>query len=156
VLTTSLFAELSPEELAVLGRYMEPVTFAQGACIIEEGSSGDDCYLIDEGQVRLEVEQPEIDTDGVLGYLEPGMFLGELSLLDRMPRSASAYAHTDVQVRRLPAIAIRSLCARHPHIGSTILWSLGRDAALKVRQSNARLAQYIFDHEVDPEVDLMV
>jgi hypothetical protein len=37
VLTTSLFAELSPEELAVLGRYMEPVTFAQGACIIEEG-----------------------------------------------------------------------------------------------------------------------
>jgi CRP-like cAMP-binding protein len=60
VLTTSLFAELSPEELAVLGRYMEPVTFAQGACIIEEGSSGDDCYLIDEGQVRLEVEQPEI------------------------------------------------------------------------------------------------
>ena len=156
VFTTSLFAELSPEELAVLERYMEPVTFAQGACIIEEGSSGDDCYLIDEGQVRLEVEQPEIDTDGVLGYLEPGMFLGELSLLDRMPRSASAYAHTDVEARRLPAIAIQSLCARHPHIGSTILWSLGRDAALKVRQSNARLAQYIFDHEVDPEVDLMV
>ena len=66
VFTSSLFAELSPEELAVLERYMEPVTFAQGARIIEEGSSGEDCYLIDEGQVRLEVEQPEIDTDGLL------------------------------------------------------------------------------------------
>ena len=111
---TGLFAELTPEELAVIERYLEPVAFARGTCIFEEGSAGDDCYLIDEGQVRLEVEQPEIDTDGVLGYLEPGMFLGELSLLDRMPRSASAYAHTDVQIRRLPAIAIQSLCARHP------------------------------------------
>jgi acetaldehyde dehydrogenase/alcohol dehydrogenase len=61
--------------------------------------------------VRLQVEQPEIDTDGVLGYLEPGMFLGEFSLLDRMPRSASAYAHTDVLARRLCAAAIESLCA---------------------------------------------
>ena len=154
--TTGLFAELTPEELAVIEGYLEPVSFAQGTCIFEEGSAGDDCYLIDEGQVRLEVEQPEIDTDGVLGYLEPGMFLGELSLLDRMPRSASAYAHSDVQAKRLPAIAIQSLCARYPDIGSSILWSLGRDAALKVRQSNTRLAQYIFADEVDPETEAMV
>jgi acetaldehyde dehydrogenase/alcohol dehydrogenase len=156
VFTTSPFAELSPEELAVLESYMEPVTFPRGECIFREGSPGADCYLIDGGQVRLEAEQPEIDTDGVLGYLEPGTFLGELSLLDRMPRSASAYAHTYVLARRLRAAAIESLCARHPDIGLNILKSLGRDAALKVRQGNARLAQYIFADEVDPEVDIMV
>jgi acetaldehyde dehydrogenase/alcohol dehydrogenase len=154
--TTSPFSELKPGALSVLERYMESVTFPRDGLIFREGSAGDDCYLIDEGQVRLEVEQPEIDTDGVLGYLEPGMFLGEFSLLDRMPRSASAYAHTDVRARRLRAAAIESLCARHPDIGLSILRSLGRGAALKVRQSNTRLAQYIFADEVDPEVDAMV
>ena len=92
--TTSLFTELKPDELSALERHMEAVRFPKGARIFREGSAGEDCYLIDKGQVRLEVEQPEIDTDGVLGYLEPGMFLGEFSLLDRMPRSATAYAHT--------------------------------------------------------------
>jgi acyl-CoA reductase-like NAD-dependent aldehyde dehydrogenase len=153
---TDLFTDLDLEELTALERYMEPVTFQRGARIFREGSAGQDCYLIDEGHVRLEVEQPEIDTDGVLGYLEPGMFLGEFSLLDRMPRSASAYAHTAVRARRLSAGAVESLCAQQPAIGLSILRSLGRDAALKVRQSNARLAQYLFTGEADPEVDAMV
>jgi acetaldehyde dehydrogenase/alcohol dehydrogenase len=154
--TISLFAEMKPEELAVLEGYMGPVTFSQGVCIFRQEAAGEDCYLIDEGQVRLEVEQPEVDSDGVLGYLEPGMFLGEFSLLDRMPRSASAYADTDVRARRLSAAALESLCVRHPDIGLAILRSLGRDAALKVRQGNVRLAQYMFADEVDPEVNAMV
>src|SRR4028118_88290 len=115
--TISLVAEMKPEELAVLEGYMGPVTFPQGVCIFRQEAAGEDCYLIDEGQVRLEVEQPEVDSDGVLGYLEPGMFLGEFSLLDRMPRSASAYADTDVRARRLSAAALESLCVRHPDIG---------------------------------------
>ena len=55
--STGPFAELKPTELAVLEGYMEPVTFPQDACIFREGSAGDDCYLIDEGQVRL--DEPE-------------------------------------------------------------------------------------------------
>ena len=154
--TISSFAELKPEELAVLNRYLELNAFPKGVCIFRQGAAGDDCYLIDEGQVRLEVEQPEVDTEGVLGYVEPGMFLGELSLLDRMPRSASAYADTEVSARRLSATALESLCIRHPDIGLAILRSLGRDAASKVRRSNVRLSQYVFAEEVDPEVDGLV
>jgi acetaldehyde dehydrogenase/alcohol dehydrogenase len=151
-----LFAEMKPEELTVLNGHLEPVAFRRGTCIVRQGAAGDECYLIDEGRVRLEVEQPEVDTDGVLGYLEPGAFLGELSLLDRMPRSASAYADSDIRARRLSAAALESLYARHPETGLAILRYLGRDAALKVRQSNVRLAQYIFAGEFDPEVDAMV
>src|SRR5205823_1838752 len=64
--------QLADDERATLSRYMEEVRFAEGACIFRMGATGDGCFIIDEGHVRLEVEFPELDTESVLGYLDPG------------------------------------------------------------------------------------
>jgi CRP-like cAMP-binding protein len=57
---------LSPDELRVLDPYLEAVRFPAGQLIFEEGSAGDGCYLIDAGEVRLELARAEVDTDAVL------------------------------------------------------------------------------------------
>jgi len=44
--------ELSPDEQKILQQYLEPVRFAAGTWLFEEGSPGDGCYIIDEGEVR--------------------------------------------------------------------------------------------------------
>ena len=49
-------------------------------------------------EVRLEVDHPHLDSDAVLSYLAPGAILGELSLLDGQPRSASALLANAVEV----------------------------------------------------------
>jgi acyl-CoA reductase-like NAD-dependent aldehyde dehydrogenase len=142
---------LSADELRTLDGYLEPVQFPTGAQIFEEGSAGDSCYIIDAGEVRLEVARPEVDTDGVLGFLEPGTILGELSLLDRQPRSASAFSSSDVTARRLSAAAIDRLLTEHPRIGVQIFRALGRDAALKLRATTERLTEFAAA-EPDPDV----
>jgi acyl-CoA reductase-like NAD-dependent aldehyde dehydrogenase len=106
--------------------------------------------------VRLEVEGGEIDTDGTLSFVEAGSLLGELGLLDRLPRSASAYAESAVEARFLSAAAIDELASKHPRIGLALLRALGRDAALKLRQTNERLAEFVLGHGSDPAVDAMV
>jgi len=126
----------------VLSAYVEPVTFSDGQCIFRAGSVGDGCYIIDEGEARIDVAHPELDSEDVLRYLEPGSLLGELSLLDGLPRSASAYAHGAVAARRISAAAVEELLADHPKIGAALLWALGRDAALP--------------EGTDPEVEEMV
>ncbi len=146
---------LAPPELAVLLPYLEPVEFAAGTLIFEEGSLGDSCYIIDAGEVRLEVARPELDSDGVLGFLDAGTILGELSLLDRQPRSASAYSHTAVSARRLAVESIDRLLAAHPPIGLLIYQALGRDAARKLRATTQRLAEFAItgrDADVDETV----
>ena len=61
----------------------------------------DGCYIIDEGTIRLELQNPETDSDGVIGFLEAGMFLGEFSLIDGRPRSASVnYAQPEAKSSR--------------------------------------------------------
>ena len=44
--------------------------------------------------MRIELELPEVDTESVLRYEGPGATLGEVALLDRLPRSATAIADT--------------------------------------------------------------
>src|SRR5690606_23452322 len=96
--------KLSEIERMVLEKYIEVVRFEKDAEIFSVSEETDGCYIIDEGLVRIESEKegndPD-DQDDVLAYVEKGTFLGELSLLDRLPRSASAYAHTRVDARKI-------------------------------------------------------
>jgi CRP-like cAMP-binding protein len=78
----SFLDSLKPTDRSIVDQYLHPLRFLKGDLILRQGDPGDGCYLIDEGEVRLELEDTETDSDRVLGYVHPGMFLGEFSLLD--------------------------------------------------------------------------
>lgn len=68
---------LQADELGgVLEKYLVPVQFPKNTCIMRQGDKGEGCYIIDEGTVRLEVKNTETDTDSVIGFLEPIVFVG--------------------------------------------------------------------------------
>jgi acetaldehyde dehydrogenase/alcohol dehydrogenase len=149
-----LEGDLTPAERNVLNSAFETVTFAAGACIFRAGDSGDGFYFIEQGEVRLEIAHHEhVDTERVLGYLTSGWLLGELALLDGLPRSASAFAETAVVTRRLSDEKWKDLSKSHPQISIAILRALGRDASLKLRTSNRRLAEQFPETAEDPEID---
>jgi CRP/FNR family transcriptional regulator, cyclic AMP receptor protein len=62
--------------------------FAAGTVIFKQGQSGDKMYVIIEGEVRVEANGKELET------LKAGDIVGEMSLLDGSPRSATATAAT--------------------------------------------------------------
>jgi acyl-CoA reductase-like NAD-dependent aldehyde dehydrogenase len=141
---------------SLLEPYLVRRRYARGERIMAQGSRGDACYLVADGELRLEVERPDFDSDGVIAHLGPGMLCGEFSLLDGRPRSASAYAHTDVVVLELSERRLRELCRDHPPTGLAVLRALGRDAAAKARQSARQLEEYVFAADLDPAVDQAV
>ena len=144
---------LSPEEQRIVRENLSPVTFTAGQCIFRAGDAGDGCYLIESGEVRLELVREHVDTDSVLGFIGLGSILGELALLDGLPRSVTAYAETPVVATHLPAGAIAAICHRHPVIGTSVVRALARDAAKKLRHMNERLAEYIAVDNSDDEID---
>ena len=150
------FQHLSPAEVDDLSQVLETVRFEAGALIFHEGDAGDCCYFLDGGTVRLEIPRPEVDSEGVLAYLEPGSVLGEVALLDEQPRSASAYAEAAVVARQLTVARLEQLTRDQPALAATFLRALGADAARKLRKTTERLSDFIFADEPDPEVDAMV
>lgn len=66
--------------------------FSAGATIFREGDPGQLMYVVLEGEVRLSVKGLEVD------LLGPGGVMGEMSLIDTEPRSATATAITDCKL----------------------------------------------------------
>ncbi|MBF0539107.1 MAG: cyclic nucleotide-binding domain-containing protein [Nitrospirae bacterium] len=69
-------------------------SYKDGQAILKEGSFGEGTYMILEGKVRIiKTIQGELVE---IARLEKGDYFGEMSFLDRQPRSASAVAEGNV------------------------------------------------------------
>ena len=144
---------LTSDERNIISDKLEVVHFKEGTCIIEQGAQGDGCYFIDEGRVRVEFDTGETDTDVVLNYLEPGQVMGEFSLLDEQPRSASLFAHTDVTARWLSTKAFRSIITYNTFIGAKLLTAISLNLIQIVRHTNRQLADFMSYDASNQQVD---
>ncbi|MBI3974148.1 MAG: GGDEF domain-containing protein [Chloroflexi bacterium] len=98
-----MLAELTPEQLAPLAAVACVERFAAGERILHQDDPGDCVYLVADGRVQVlaRIERDGIATEATICWLGPGETLGELSLLDGQPRSASCVAGTDTVCLRL-------------------------------------------------------
>ena len=152
----NFFETLDPGAREAVSGYMRPVRFAAGQCLMEEGDAGDGCYVIDSGEVRVELRHVETDSEAALCHLGPGALLGEFSLVDGEPRSASAYAQTDTVARWLSRTDFDKLCGEQPRIAVAVLNALSRQLTEKLRAQNRAAAEYLFSGDADRETHEMI
>ena len=105
---------VGPEATAWLADHVEPVTFEPGDRLVTEGDNDRDCYLLVDGEVEIVKHGTERDTD------HGGGVTGELALLYRHPRSATATAMTAVSALRLRAADFDALAASSPQRASEV------------------------------------
>jgi acyl-CoA reductase-like NAD-dependent aldehyde dehydrogenase len=146
--------KLSASEQMVLEKIMQPVSFSVGTYIFKEGSFADSCYILEEGIVRIETAS-ENSSNFVVNYLGAGTIFGEISLLDKMPRSATAYAQTNIIAKKILIQELEILLETSPRI-LICLWEMFRKAAaLGVRSLN-ELTIKKNHFAINPEVEVML
>lgn len=92
-----LFASMTDTQYAAV-RDTGKVIFARaGSTLIRQGDTARGMSVIVDGTVRVDLPLPD-GTRTTLAHLETGDVFGELSLLDRLPRSADAVAATDARI----------------------------------------------------------
>jgi CRP/FNR family cyclic AMP-dependent transcriptional regulator len=85
-----------------------------GEVLFKEGAPGDEMYLIRSGKIRI-VKDLE-GTQKTLAVIGEGEFFGEMALLDKRPRSASAIAETDAKLIIVDRNAFLSSVNKNPFI----------------------------------------
>jgi CRP-like cAMP-binding protein len=115
-----LFSDLNSRDLAELGGLVDEVDVSAGKVLCQEGSRGDEFFVIVDGNVRVERQGRE------LAVLGPGQFLGEVALVDEGPRTATATATTDGHLLVIGHREFHSLMDRFPSIETCVLRSLAR------------------------------
>ena len=85
-----LFSTCSRKDLQKLGKASDEIEVKQGKVLVEEGKPGHEFFLIEDGTAEVRRNNRKVAT------LARGQFFGELSLLDRGPRSATVIANSDM------------------------------------------------------------
>ena len=84
--------------------------YTEGHVLFREGDAGDEMYILQSGRVAIKKKVQDGET--VLAVLEKGDFFGEMAMLERLPRSATAEEvalldHLEIAVRMLRKQSIR-------------------------------------------------
>jgi SulP family sulfate permease len=78
----------------------ERITLAEGAVLIEQGSTPDDVFVLEAGRLRIEMTTPQ-GARVRLSTVLPGVMVGEIALYTGADRTADVVAETPSVVRRL-------------------------------------------------------
>ncbi len=117
---SSLFSNLSPEVIYRLADLAQFKSFQAGEIIIEEHKPGMACYIITRGKVevikRMQTAHPKIITQ-----LGAGEIIGEMSLIDGLPYSATVRAVEDTDCVMLEQWDFRAQMQAYPEIALQLL-----------------------------------
>ncbi len=87
-----LFKEFTVTEVMNVSMLARSAKFKKGQEVFKEKSPGDALYVIKSGSVRVSKTDSFGDSH-VLAILKKGEYFGEISLVDRAPRSATVLAN---------------------------------------------------------------
>jgi CRP-like cAMP-binding protein len=136
------FAEFSREDISALAGYMDVYRAAPGETIIRENDGGDFMLLIIEGAVDI-FKRSMRDEQQHMTNVGPGMTLGEMSMIDGEPRFATCIATEPTVFAVLHRDDMAKIILDQPSLGSKILVKLVSMLSARLRQTSARLLQYM-------------
>lgn len=106
-----------------------------GSVIFAEGEVGTEMYVIQSGTVDILKKVKEVDKH--ISTLEKGDFFGEMSILEEVPRTATARAKTDVELVRINQTTFDEMLRHNGEIAVRMLRKLSR----RLRETTALLEQ---------------
>lgn len=134
-----LFESLDDEVRELLRSAMGEVSLRRGETLFSEGDPGDRLYLVVDGKVKLGHRASD-GRENLLAVLGPGELLGELTLFDPGPRTATAIAVGPTRLAELRHDEFVALIDSRPELAKHMLRAL----AIRLRRTNEALADLVF------------
>ncbi len=140
-LERSALAEgMTERELHHLRQSMNALHYRAGEVIFREGDRDSTMLLVLRGSVTIKQALGGNRGSKRIFTYGPGSVIGELALLDRLQRSASAWADSDVELLSLSPGELANLKAQRPELAVTLLANLARVVSMKLRRASSELA----------------
>lgn len=145
--TFSFFDSLDEQDLALVCRHLYILDLDPGKLLFKEGDKGDCVYFVVDGELDVLKDAGSGRRAGLdrvlITSLVKGKSIGEMSVIDRTPRSATAKARTKATLVGLTLEDFDSICEEHPRVGIKILKGISRLLSMNMRKTSSRLADYM-------------
>ncbi len=108
-------------------------SFEAGEILFKENTRSDTLYILLEGRVQLS------KGESLLTELEPGSHFGEMAMVDKAPRSATASALGPIKTLLIQRSAFYELMRSDPVLSVKLMWSFVQVLNIRLRISNQEL-----------------
>jgi len=136
----ALFAGLTAGEMEKITGLLKRHELEHRDVVFNEGEEGDRLFLIARGSVSIKISLTDEAHARRLATFVPGVFFGEMAMIEGQRRSADAFANGEhVVLYSLGARDFSTLIQRHPQLGIKIYRNLSRELASRLRATSGAL-----------------
>ena len=132
---------MSAEECSALEEYTAPRSFEAGEVVFTEGDVGRSMYFLSRGTADVVLRIPGEERHRRLATFTPGTVLGEMALLDGLPRAAGVQATAPLDVFELTLEAFERLSVDHTEVAMKIQAGIGRTLGTRLRGANRMIME---------------
>lgn len=137
-----IFSDLDAPDVSRLENLFRERKYDAETVIFSEGDAGTSMMIVVSGTVRIS-QKPDADSEEALILLKSGMVFGEMALLEELPRTATAIAHTPVVLLEISREDFLADIEEHPGYGVRILMKLARTLSSRLRETDLKLKTFI-------------
>ncbi|MBN1412854.1 MAG: cyclic nucleotide-binding domain-containing protein [Spirochaetales bacterium] len=138
---SAIFEGLDDKEIGTVAGICTEKSYDNGAVVFGENSTDCGMYILVLGQVDI---QMNIGIDSELAtvcVIREGEVFGELSLVDRAPRSATAKSAGNSTMFLLEADAFEKLVETHSRIGYIVMKNIAKIVSTRLRETNIKYTE---------------
>jgi CRP/FNR family cyclic AMP-dependent transcriptional regulator len=135
----SLLLELQDNISADLFASAAPLRLAADEALFLAGDTGDGCYLVEDGLLKVVVASHS-GGERILAFLWRGAIVGEMSVIDGRPRSASVVVVRQAALKFLSRTSFAEFTNKYPDVYKYLMKLL----ASRLREANAVIAAGTF------------
>ena len=133
--TVPIFSDLSESDLKSVVNKMVSQSYKKGHVILEEDSTGDHCYFLTRGRVKITRVSSD-EREVILALLGPGDFFGEMSLLSGEGRAANVVTLEKTKALTLNTVDFLGTLELYPKVSINLL----RELAIRLQKSDEQIA----------------
>lgn len=136
----ALFEGLDSSEMEIISALLERHELKHGDTVFTEGGDGDRMYLIARGAVSIKIGIEGEARARRLATFVPGVFFGEMAMIEQQRRSADAFAKGEqVVLYSLGAERFAGLVQQYPQLSIKIYRNLSRELTARLRATSGAL-----------------
>jgi serine/threonine protein phosphatase PrpC/CRP-like cAMP-binding protein len=128
------FRHLEPRELLRVQAMARPRAFKDSDTVVNEGTPGDSIFVVLKGNAKVRKGDAEI------AKFEAGHFFGEMSLIEKAPRSATVVSDGASQMLEIARGDFFKILREEKDIGVKLLWNFVTELSKRLRATSQNLA----------------
>lgn len=138
----AIFSTLSTADMTTLIPRVKFRGEKKGTVLFNQGDEGREMFVVLSGEIGISIRISD-DEEKEIASFRAGNFFGEMSLFEKVPRSAKAYAKKESDLLMLDEEGFFSLIEEYPHIAVLIMHKMANITTGRLQQTNNFVADIV-------------